>query len=129
MCGRLRKFFKFCFDSESKLNTLVQKLHDFLAHSSEESEETSSPPRLMMNQSTGKLKKNVWYLLAYIPFIFYFFKNFFFIFYLLILERERGMERKTERQTSICFFTYLCIHWYFLSTLPPFLKLMNKNTK
>ncbi|XP_054422639.1 transcriptional regulator ATRX isoform X2 [Pteronotus mesoamericanus] len=40
--------------SESKLNTLVQKLHDFLAHSSEESEETSSPPRLMMNQSTDK---------------------------------------------------------------------------
>ncbi|XP_036126879.1 transcriptional regulator ATRX isoform X3 [Molossus molossus] len=40
---------------ESKLNTLVQKLHDFLAHSSEESEETSSPPRLMMNQSTDKV--------------------------------------------------------------------------
>uniref|UniRef100_A0A8C0XKY2 Transcriptional regulator ATRX n=1 Tax=Castor canadensis TaxID=51338 RepID=A0A8C0XKY2_CASCN len=38
-----------------KLNTLVQKLHDFLAHSSEESEETSSPPRLAMNQSIGKL--------------------------------------------------------------------------
>ncbi|XP_032243780.1 transcriptional regulator ATRX isoform X3 [Phoca vitulina] len=41
--------------SESKLNTLVQKLHDFLAHSSEESEETSSPPRLVMNQSTEKV--------------------------------------------------------------------------
>ncbi|XP_016062741.1 PREDICTED: transcriptional regulator ATRX isoform X3 [Miniopterus natalensis] len=41
--------------SESKLNTLVQKLHDFLAHSSEESEETNSPPRLMMNQSTDKI--------------------------------------------------------------------------
>uniref|UniRef100_A0A8D1QR24 Transcriptional regulator ATRX n=1 Tax=Sus scrofa TaxID=9823 RepID=A0A8D1QR24_PIG len=40
---------------ESKLNTLVQKLHDFLAHSSEESEETSSPPRLVMNQSTDKI--------------------------------------------------------------------------
>ncbi|ELK36690.1 Transcriptional regulator ATRX [Myotis davidii] len=40
-------------DRESKLNTLVQKLHDFLAHSSEESEETSSPPRPMMSQSTG----------------------------------------------------------------------------
>ncbi|XP_075395257.1 transcriptional regulator ATRX isoform X2 [Tenrec ecaudatus] len=40
--------------SESKLNTLVQKLHDFLAHSSEESEETSSPPRSAMNQSTDK---------------------------------------------------------------------------
>uniref|UniRef100_A0A8C4MTZ3 Transcriptional regulator ATRX n=1 Tax=Equus asinus TaxID=9793 RepID=A0A8C4MTZ3_EQUAS len=45
--------------AESKLSTLVQKLHDFLAHSSEESEETSSPPRLVMNQSTGKLTKNV----------------------------------------------------------------------
>lgn len=41
--------------SESKLNTLVQKLHDFLAHSSEESEETSSPPRHLMNQSTDKV--------------------------------------------------------------------------
>ncbi|XP_012610787.2 transcriptional regulator ATRX isoform X3 [Microcebus murinus] len=41
--------------SESKLNTLVQKLHDFLAQSSEESEETSSPPRLPMNQSTDKI--------------------------------------------------------------------------
>nr|XP_007990320.2 transcriptional regulator ATRX isoform X6 [Chlorocebus sabaeus] len=41
--------------SESKLNTLVQKLHDFLAHSSEESEETSSPPRLAMNQNTDKI--------------------------------------------------------------------------
>ncbi|XP_039705143.1 transcriptional regulator ATRX isoform X6 [Pteropus medius] len=41
--------------SESKLNTLVQKLHDFLAHSSEDSEETGSPPRLMMNQSTDKI--------------------------------------------------------------------------
>ncbi|KAM5197103.1 LOW QUALITY PROTEIN: transcriptional regulator ATRX-like [Hipposideros larvatus] len=43
--------FRFC--SESKLK-LVQKLHDFLAHSSEDSE-TSSPPRLMMNQSTDKI--------------------------------------------------------------------------
>uniref|UniRef100_A0A8D0WRX6 Transcriptional regulator ATRX n=1 Tax=Sus scrofa TaxID=9823 RepID=A0A8D0WRX6_PIG len=49
----------FSYPIESKLNTLVQKLHDFLAHSSEESEETSSPPRLVMNQSTGKWKKNV----------------------------------------------------------------------
>uniref|UniRef100_A0A8C0N2L7 Transcriptional regulator ATRX n=1 Tax=Canis lupus familiaris TaxID=9615 RepID=A0A8C0N2L7_CANLF len=49
---------------ESKLNTLVQKLHDFLAHSSEESEETNSPPRLVMNQSTGKLKNNMQYLLG-----------------------------------------------------------------
>uniref|UniRef100_A0A8C5KL61 Transcriptional regulator ATRX n=1 Tax=Jaculus jaculus TaxID=51337 RepID=A0A8C5KL61_JACJA len=44
----------FCFDSESKLNTLVQKLHDFLAHSSEESEETCSSPQFAMNQSTDK---------------------------------------------------------------------------
>ncbi|XP_019503717.1 PREDICTED: transcriptional regulator ATRX [Hipposideros armiger] len=44
--------------SESKLNTLVQKLHDFLAHSSEDSEETSSPPRLMMNQSTDKISSS-----------------------------------------------------------------------
>ncbi|KAM5127081.1 transcriptional regulator ATRX-like, partial [Mantella aurantiaca] len=29
--------------SESKLNTLVQKLHEYLAHSSEESEDTTSP--------------------------------------------------------------------------------------
>ncbi|XP_008835891.1 transcriptional regulator ATRX isoform X3 [Nannospalax galili] len=41
--------------SESKLNTLVQKLHDFLAHSSEESEETCSSPRLAVNQSTDKI--------------------------------------------------------------------------
>ncbi|XP_051683310.1 transcriptional regulator ATRX isoform X5 [Oryctolagus cuniculus] len=40
--------------SESKLNTLVQKLHDFLAQSSEESEETSSPPRPTMHQSIDK---------------------------------------------------------------------------
>uniref|UniRef100_A0A8C8VFE7 Transcriptional regulator ATRX n=1 Tax=Pelusios castaneus TaxID=367368 RepID=A0A8C8VFE7_9SAUR len=40
--------------SESKLNTLVQKLHDFLAHSSEESEEANSPPRLSVSKSPGK---------------------------------------------------------------------------
>ncbi|XP_060230600.1 transcriptional regulator ATRX isoform X2 [Meriones unguiculatus] len=40
--------------SESKLNTLVQKLHDFLAHSSEESEETCSSPRLVMSQNSDK---------------------------------------------------------------------------
>ncbi|XP_065585635.1 transcriptional regulator ATRX isoform X2 [Cyrtonyx montezumae] len=40
--------------SESKLNTLVQKLHDFLAHSSEESEDTNSPPALSKTKSTGK---------------------------------------------------------------------------
>ncbi|XP_032475035.1 transcriptional regulator ATRX isoform X14 [Phocoena sinus] len=52
---RAVKVFLFCSFPESKLNTLVQKLHDFLAHSSEESEETSSPPRLVMNQSTDKV--------------------------------------------------------------------------
>ncbi|XP_049729242.1 transcriptional regulator ATRX isoform X3 [Elephas maximus indicus] len=40
---------------ESKLNTLVQKLHDFLAQSSEESEETSSPPRSAVSQITDKI--------------------------------------------------------------------------
>uniref|UniRef100_A0A8C3YAC1 DNA helicase n=1 Tax=Catharus ustulatus TaxID=91951 RepID=A0A8C3YAC1_CATUS len=39
------------FNSESKLNTLVQKLHDFLAHSSEESEDANSPPTLPKNKS------------------------------------------------------------------------------
>uniref|UniRef100_A0A8C3RPN4 DNA helicase n=1 Tax=Chelydra serpentina TaxID=8475 RepID=A0A8C3RPN4_CHESE len=47
-----------CFYSvpnlESKLNTLVQKLHDFLAHSSEESEDANSPPRLSVSKSIGK---------------------------------------------------------------------------
>ncbi|XP_038603795.1 transcriptional regulator ATRX isoform X2 [Tachyglossus aculeatus] len=40
--------------SESKLNTLVQKLHDFLAHSSEESEDANSPPRLTVSKSQDK---------------------------------------------------------------------------
>uniref|UniRef100_A0A670YSA4 DNA helicase n=1 Tax=Pseudonaja textilis TaxID=8673 RepID=A0A670YSA4_PSETE len=40
--------------NESKLNTLVQKLHDFLAHSSEESEDANSPPRLSMSKNIGK---------------------------------------------------------------------------
>ncbi|XP_074133289.1 transcriptional regulator ATRX isoform X16 [Sminthopsis crassicaudata] len=39
---------------ESKLNTLVQKLHDFLAHSSEESEDAHSPPRLTLNKVIDK---------------------------------------------------------------------------
>ncbi|XP_030128748.4 transcriptional regulator ATRX isoform X2 [Taeniopygia guttata] len=43
--------------SESKLNTLVQKLHDFLAHSSEESEDTNSPPALSKNKSIGKSRE------------------------------------------------------------------------
>ncbi|XP_029329493.1 transcriptional regulator ATRX isoform X7 [Mus caroli] len=41
--------------SGNKLSTLVQKLHDFLAQSSEESEETCSSPRLVMNQSPDKI--------------------------------------------------------------------------
>ncbi|KAM8800205.1 transcriptional regulator ATRX [Eudromia elegans] len=40
--------------SESKLNTLVQKLHDFLAHSSEESEDANSPPAFAKKNPTGK---------------------------------------------------------------------------
>ncbi|KAL8181245.1 UNVERIFIED_CONTAM: hypothetical protein K2H54_050682 [Gekko kuhli] len=41
--------------SESKLNTLVQKLHDFLAHSSEESEDANSPPRVLVSKDTDKV--------------------------------------------------------------------------
>lgn len=47
------KFYLY-FNSESKLNTLVQKLHDFLAHSSEESEDANSPPALSKNKTIGK---------------------------------------------------------------------------
>lgn len=47
------KFYSY-FNSESKLNTLVQKLHDFLAHSSEESEDANSPPALSKNKTIGK---------------------------------------------------------------------------
>ncbi|XP_066190019.1 transcriptional regulator ATRX isoform X2 [Sylvia atricapilla] len=43
--------------SESKLNTLVQKLHDFLAHSSEESEDANSPPALSKKTSIGKSRE------------------------------------------------------------------------
>lgn len=46
--------FYLCFNSESKLNTLVQKLHDFLAHSSEESEDANSPPALSKNKTISK---------------------------------------------------------------------------
>ncbi|XP_010221046.1 PREDICTED: transcriptional regulator ATRX-like, partial [Tinamus guttatus] len=42
------------FNSESKLSTLVQKLHDFLAHSSEESEDANSPPAFAKKKTTGK---------------------------------------------------------------------------
>ncbi|XP_015281926.1 PREDICTED: transcriptional regulator ATRX isoform X2 [Gekko japonicus] len=41
--------------SESKLNTLVQKLHDFLAHSSEESEDANSPPRVLVSKDTDQV--------------------------------------------------------------------------
>ncbi|KAM6413538.1 transcriptional regulator ATRX isoform 2-T2 [Rhynochetos jubatus] len=43
--------------SESKLNTLVQKLHDFLAHSSEESENANSPPALSKTKTIGKSRE------------------------------------------------------------------------
>ncbi|XP_071980191.1 transcriptional regulator ATRX isoform X2 [Engystomops pustulosus] len=42
--------------SKNKLNTLVQKLHEFLAHSSEESEDTTSPTRQSPGKSTVKSK-------------------------------------------------------------------------
>ncbi|XP_069603342.1 transcriptional regulator ATRX [Ranitomeya imitator] len=42
--------------SKNKLNTLVQKLHEFLAHSSEESEDTTSPTRESGDRSAGKSK-------------------------------------------------------------------------
>ncbi|XP_018430881.1 PREDICTED: transcriptional regulator ATRX-like [Nanorana parkeri] len=41
---------------ESKLNTLVQKLHEYLAHSSEESEDTTSPTRQSVAKSAAKPK-------------------------------------------------------------------------
>ncbi|XP_068008090.1 transcriptional regulator ATRX isoform X2 [Melanerpes formicivorus] len=44
--------------SESKLNTLVQKLHDFLAQSSEESEDANSPPALSKNKTIGKSRES-----------------------------------------------------------------------
>ncbi|XP_051824356.1 transcriptional regulator ATRX isoform X5 [Antechinus flavipes] len=44
--------------NESKLNTLVQKLHDFLAHSSEESEDAHSPPRLTLNKVIDKSSRS-----------------------------------------------------------------------
>ncbi|XP_035181417.1 transcriptional regulator ATRX isoform X4 [Oxyura jamaicensis] len=46
-----------CLIHESKLNTLVQKLHDFLAHSSEESEDANSPPALSKNKTIGKSRE------------------------------------------------------------------------
>ncbi|XP_072483059.1 transcriptional regulator ATRX isoform X9 [Notamacropus eugenii] len=44
--------------NESKLNTLVQKLHDFLAHSSEESEDAHSPPRLTLSKVIDKSSRS-----------------------------------------------------------------------
>ncbi|XP_040190334.1 transcriptional regulator ATRX [Rana temporaria] len=44
--------------SESKLNTLVQKLHEYLAHSSEESEDTTSPSRQSTAKSAPKSKSS-----------------------------------------------------------------------
>ncbi|XP_078068033.1 transcriptional regulator ATRX isoform X2 [Mustelus asterias] len=40
--------------SESKLNTLVQKLHEYLAQSTEQGEETLSSPKLSLNQFSEK---------------------------------------------------------------------------
>ncbi|KAG9462889.1 hypothetical protein GDO78_022930 [Eleutherodactylus coqui] len=42
--------------SKNKLNTLVQKLHEFLAHSSEESEDTTSPTRQFEGKIAGKMQ-------------------------------------------------------------------------
>ncbi|KAM9325604.1 transcriptional regulator ATRX [Gastrophryne carolinensis] len=42
--------------SENKLNTLVQKLHEYLAHSSEESEDTTSPTRQSADKGSAKSK-------------------------------------------------------------------------
>ncbi|XP_040261176.1 transcriptional regulator ATRX isoform X2 [Bufo bufo] len=44
--------------SKNKLNTLVQKLHEFLAHSSEESEDTTSPTRESEGKSAVRSKSN-----------------------------------------------------------------------
>uniref|UniRef100_A0A7M4FW59 Transcriptional regulator ATRX n=1 Tax=Crocodylus porosus TaxID=8502 RepID=A0A7M4FW59_CROPO len=43
---------------ESKLDTLVQKLHDFLAHSSEESEDANSPPSSEPENSPTPMENN-----------------------------------------------------------------------
>ncbi|XP_067903382.1 transcriptional regulator ATRX isoform X2 [Heterodontus francisci] len=45
--------------SESKLNTLVQKLHEYLAQSTEQGEETLSSPKLCRNQFSGKGSRTV----------------------------------------------------------------------
>lgn len=44
--------------SESKLKTLVQKLHEYLAQSTEQAEETLSSPDLCVNQFSGKSVKS-----------------------------------------------------------------------
>uniref|UniRef100_UPI00398F7FDB transcriptional regulator ATRX n=1 Tax=Pristiophorus japonicus TaxID=55135 RepID=UPI00398F7FDB len=45
--------------SESKLNTLVQKLHEYLAQSTEQGEEALSSPKLCLNQFSGKGNRTV----------------------------------------------------------------------
>ncbi|XP_030064699.1 transcriptional regulator ATRX isoform X2 [Microcaecilia unicolor] len=45
--------------SESKLNALVQKLHEFLAHSSEDSEETNSPTGQSVSNVLAKSDKSI----------------------------------------------------------------------
>uniref|UniRef100_H3APH3 DNA helicase n=1 Tax=Latimeria chalumnae TaxID=7897 RepID=H3APH3_LATCH len=45
--------------SESKLNTLVQKLHEFLAHSSEESEDPNSPLMEFSPENSATSKKEI----------------------------------------------------------------------
>ncbi|XP_067853277.1 transcriptional regulator ATRX isoform X2 [Heptranchias perlo] len=45
--------------SESKLNTLVQKLHEYLAHSTEQGEETLSSPKPCLNQFSDKGNRTV----------------------------------------------------------------------
>nr|XP_033802235.1 transcriptional regulator ATRX isoform X1 [Geotrypetes seraphini] len=44
---------------ESKLNALVQKLHEFLAHSSEDSEETNSPTGQSLSKDLAKGDKSI----------------------------------------------------------------------
>eukprot|EP00062_Callorhinchus_milii_P001178 gi/632935974/ref/XP_007892001.1/ PREDICTED: transcriptional regulator ATRX-like [Callorhinchus milii] len=39
--------------SENKLNTLVQKLHEYLAHSTEQGEEAPASPKQRQNKFLG----------------------------------------------------------------------------
>lgn len=72
----------------------MQKLHDFLAHSSEESEETCSSPRVVMNQSTGKP------LLYAVPF--YLFLFIYFKYFLILLVMSMMRMRLHEFMSAIC---------------------------